>query len=1355
MNTGDSDNKGLSLVEVICAVAIFSVITATIGGVLVFSARSYQKGSTESEIQQEAQFAANRISGIIQNATEVSFSAPTLEMKKGNVVYKVSFNEENKNLEYRETVKAADGTETTSDAQILAGNIKDFKADVSEFDVAHTVILDMIVAKNNKEYPVRYTMNARNEEIAVSTSALPPKASIHVDDSSLILVPGESYTVGVDVRGRGADKSFDVSASDGITVSKAADSITVSVNSDNRNSSGEYVEVYVKNPDGTKLCSKMIHIDIRCVTEVKTQKNQNAGTGEYTIYADVICQNAAKIVGGSNEDNYKNPYMVTWSGQLMVCSSTPGNFDTEIANFQVERVGDENKIVFTNEEEVKKYISLDDTYLMVGNQKMGIDDKHTEDKISSKQPAGLTVKLTENFDSNTKLIIKAESTHAAGINKASSAYGDYSGEAEITVPKLKATKLLMVPGQTYTLNGVRVVNPECSVYIGSTEIANPGDAGVIPVFESGNKLKITLNEKAKGDNNGVITLKIHSQGSTATQLTVEVYVRRVNPQEQSGEVRKGNLKIDYQLMTGDGKSVNGEWGVGAEYQFKARINGTNLFFNDTAGFMNTETEEQYKQYNPFAVEFSWVLKIAGEEQAETKGGAVVTYYEHGAEGASVGAIAESTTGSQSNQYFAINSFALNRESPAVNIITRKAFPNDWELVVTARALHPNEDGTKGRNKYNYIYTEAPDKYIEGSYTLKKKDSIKVAKESIIVESYQGENPEKAMVVPVHIVNGAKVAVLKVKLEGSSDPDNTIVLNGNKKTGENGAVEWIIPNASSQCDIKLKISEKEKGSKINDGLGEKDGRIKMTVLAYDSAEMNRPIDTVTVYLEVRRVQKVEIADKSVFNNKAGSTITLEAKASGIEGTDYFGRQMKTNEYEPVWESRYDEISPFKLMWSLYYKDRNNKVTEIEIDKYGEYFSNVKYGSKEDGTQTVTFTLNKALPDGVQIRATSLHAMGKFGDKERNRSGLNYIKGVDASYPEGIVFDFIEVKSAFIVADGFKRGKDYTFIKDIVNVRADVFEWGTWLEQASFYRYKELDAVTWSKYHMMDSGPTTQAWANYVPMSYLFRPDKEYAIEIVSVLYNKTDKLIYWPLDEELLEPGRGWAEAGFTLWKPTQEQWKRDLPSASEYWWPYTKYEECYNKVQGIAEVKQTFMIPKSEMSFYTREDASSNNALTVSERVTSVGSESEPIRLNGNNGNVSEHSAFIVNLEITGYEMNTDQQCFRTIVQKKSGDQWVTLGYDDDPIISGVEGFKVDSANPYISIYRTANAQGLYRVVPVILAGDKTGGKIKWRDVTDTPRSGYTDMDVLFHPEYTTTEESYHLYDYSTGKYVIYFEFYR
>ena len=61
------------------------MIAATIGGVLVFSAKSYHRGSTESEVQQEAQFAANRISGIIQNATEVEYDSSKLTMKQGNL----------------------------------------------------------------------------------------------------------------------------------------------------------------------------------------------------------------------------------------------------------------------------------------------------------------------------------------------------------------------------------------------------------------------------------------------------------------------------------------------------------------------------------------------------------------------------------------------------------------------------------------------------------------------------------------------------------------------------------------------------------------------------------------------------------------------------------------------------------------------------------------------------------------------------------------------------------------------------------------------------------------------------------------------------------------------------------------------------------------------------------------------------------------------------------------------------------------------------------------------------------------------------------------------------------------------
>ena len=76
----------------------FSVIVATVGGACV-QRGSYQKGSTESEIQQEAQFAANRIGGIIQNAIEVKFESGILKMIKGNVEHAVSL--DGTDLKYR------------------------------------------------------------------------------------------------------------------------------------------------------------------------------------------------------------------------------------------------------------------------------------------------------------------------------------------------------------------------------------------------------------------------------------------------------------------------------------------------------------------------------------------------------------------------------------------------------------------------------------------------------------------------------------------------------------------------------------------------------------------------------------------------------------------------------------------------------------------------------------------------------------------------------------------------------------------------------------------------------------------------------------------------------------------------------------------------------------------------------------------------------------------------------------------------------------------------------------------------------------------------------------------------------
>lgn len=1300
-------DKGLSLVEVICAVAIFAVIVATVGGVLVFSARSYQKGSTESEIQQEAQFAANRIGGIIQNAIEVKFESGILKMIKGNVEHAVSL--DGTDLKYRETVTAEDGSQTTSGAQILAGNIAAFAADVSEFEKAHTVILDMTVSKNDKNYPVRYTMNARNEEINVSTSALPPSASIYVSDSSLILVPGESYSVSVDVRG--SDKPFEVSEiSAGISVSEAADHIVVTVDNAARSADAS-VKLSVKD-GGAELCTKVIQIQIRSVSEITLDKKRGADSSEYTFYANVACTNAAKVAGGSNEENYKNPYAVEWSGKVLVCGSTPGNFDTEIGSFTILDEDDgTGKSKFSYSPEIAKYICIDDKYPEYENR---------EAEKKSKRPY-LKVKLTDSFDANTKLVVRATAKHPSGVNKASSAYGETScyAEKDITVAKLKSTKILMIPGQTYTLNGVRVANPACTISVGS-EIKTPDEAGIIPTFEDGNKLKIQLAREAKGDSKGVITLDIHSQGSTATQLTVEIYVRRVTPVELTGDVNKGNLKID----CGYSNTPNGKFGKGAELQLKTRIKGTKLNFADSADCINAETQAQYDEYTPYAVMFEWEMRRAGQTVSGTTGQELVTK-----DLGQTDASGFAWKSKYNNDYFYIHSFVVNGQSPAVNIILNKAWGNDCEFVLTAKALHPNMDGVTGRNKFGYIYTENDTTFIQGSYTLKKQDAIKVAKDTIIVEPYQGETDENAMLIPVYVVNGATVARIKVTLEGGTDPNNTIILPAADVERREGTREWKFVSMTealpSVWNIKMKISRTEEGSRFDDGLGEKDGRIKMTIEAYDSTNMtvSDRIDTKTVYLQVRRVTEVDIEENSI-SNKAGETITLHARASGIEGTDYFGQQQKTNNFDPIWDKDDKYKSPFELRWTLYYKDKNGKAAEKEIGEYPEYFSNVSYDTVKEGTragtQMITFTLNKPLPKGAQLRATSLHAMGRVEGKSAlyNRSGLNYIRDIDKyqeKYPEGVVFDFIEITGGGRkVLGGFQRANRQNWdlpgfeAGTIPAFKAKYFNQNDF-QQYTFYRFRE-EGGEWTQYYKTDDNENYHAYVTGSRMGRLFRTDKAYDLDVVNVLYNTNEKKIYWPQDSTLVdEEGTGWHEAGYSL-----KEWDYDSRLTAE--------EKSF-------ESKQEYYIPKTEMWLGPKEGYKTIEKLTHDP----ISSETSPIQVKGGgltDGSMGEQ--FAVVMEPTAFDLPAAYANFTAILEKKTASGWVPIQTNN---MQQNEKWNLRTQNPEVMAEATYGARGLYKISSVV-------NNMDWVDVSGD----------MFNPNYTTSYETLSLYE-ENGAGIIYLEF--
>ncbi len=79
-------NRGLTLVELICAIAILSLVGTTVGGILIVSAQSYDNGMNEVELQQEAQMVVNQINDLIIDTTateSVSFADNTLVIPEG------------------------------------------------------------------------------------------------------------------------------------------------------------------------------------------------------------------------------------------------------------------------------------------------------------------------------------------------------------------------------------------------------------------------------------------------------------------------------------------------------------------------------------------------------------------------------------------------------------------------------------------------------------------------------------------------------------------------------------------------------------------------------------------------------------------------------------------------------------------------------------------------------------------------------------------------------------------------------------------------------------------------------------------------------------------------------------------------------------------------------------------------------------------------------------------------------------------------------------------------------------------------------------------------------------------------
>ena len=155
-------NRGLSMVELICAVAIVSLLGTTVSSIMVVSANTYRRGAAETEVQQEAQLVANQISDLIIDTTKsvaVLSNQVTITQEDGT---KIDIYLDGTTLKYKETriEMNESGVEVTNvyGPDILAEYVTSFTPDASKFTTNGSLKIGITIEKDGHTFPNYFTI---------------------------------------------------------------------------------------------------------------------------------------------------------------------------------------------------------------------------------------------------------------------------------------------------------------------------------------------------------------------------------------------------------------------------------------------------------------------------------------------------------------------------------------------------------------------------------------------------------------------------------------------------------------------------------------------------------------------------------------------------------------------------------------------------------------------------------------------------------------------------------------------------------------------------------------------------------------------------------------------------------------------------------------------------------------------------------------------------------------------------------------------------------------------------------------------------------------------------------------------
>lgn len=313
------NQKGFSLVELLCAVAILSIVITGVGTSMVVSARSYQRSNTELDLQQKAQIAANLLTNLIIDSDEVI--SPPLDGTHSSEL-KITKIESGVPVEYQIGLSGTSLNYTAgSESGVLAEDISSFSIwRVSDNNFDFTL---EVSGNGGRTFASDYHVTRRNGASAGGSATTGITKSIWAE-SDLTLEPNQVYEdLNVQITGA-STAGYTIENLSGNTDAntkvepKDANTIKITVGRDEYGDAGAGATFRFQiKSDDTEVAPFTVNVHVRRVTGMsiggsKTEGSRAKANAVYQVAAQTMGSNLPRVTGAWYDLDYVPTHPVTW-----------------------------------------------------------------------------------------------------------------------------------------------------------------------------------------------------------------------------------------------------------------------------------------------------------------------------------------------------------------------------------------------------------------------------------------------------------------------------------------------------------------------------------------------------------------------------------------------------------------------------------------------------------------------------------------------------------------------------------------------------------------------------------------------------------------------------------------------------------------------------------------------------------------------------------------------------------------------------------------------------------------------------------------------------------------------------------